>query len=166
MFVHEDAHLITAAKTTRDAECKGSVRICHKSHIAEGAVYGIIRTVAECDLQLSRHVDLTSDGKQILCRCLRIRFYIECLTFLHAGERTHHDISRIVSTAASAVNFTCDGFLHENRNLLCFQVMELYSLAGGELHELHAIVFYCLNEEFQALFCQVSACHSETQHMF
>ena len=27
MFVHEDAHLITAAKTTRDAECKGSVRI-------------------------------------------------------------------------------------------------------------------------------------------
>ena len=47
MFIHKDSHLIAAAESARDAKCKGSIRVCHKSHIAEGAVYGIIRTVAE-----------------------------------------------------------------------------------------------------------------------
>ena len=110
-------------------------------------------------------MDLASNREQVLCRCLRIRFYIECLTFLHAGERTHHDISRIVSTAASAVNLTRDGFLHEDRNLLCFQVVELHGLTGGKLHKLHTVISHCLGEEFQTFFRQVPACHSETQHV-
>ena len=118
MFVHENAHLITAAETACDAESECSVRVRHESHIAERAVYGIVSTVAECDLQLSRHMDLTGNGEQVLCRRLRIWLHIECFALLNTGERAHHDISRVVSAAATAVDLAGNRFLHEDRNLL------------------------------------------------
>ena len=118
MFIYEDSHLIAAAESAGDPECECSVRICHESHITECTVYRIVSSVAERHFQLSRHMDFTSDGEQILCRCLRIRLYIECFPFLYSGERAHHDISRIVSAAAPAVDLGIDCFFHEDRNLL------------------------------------------------
>ena len=128
-------------------------------------MYGIVSTVAECDLQLSRHMDLTGNGEQVLCRRLRIWLHIECFALLNTGERAHHDISRIVSASATAVDLAGDSFLHEDRNLLCFQVVELHGLTGGELHKLHTVISHCLGKKLQTFFRQVSACHSETQHV-
>ena len=162
----QHAHAVArGSQSPGDAEGEGPVGLGLEAHVPEGAVDRVVHPVGKGDLQLSRHVNVPADGKEIFGHRLRPRTHIERLALLNAGEGTAHNVPGIVSAPAPADNAVGDGFLHDGGHLIRRKVVELHRFAGGELHPPDMVFLHRIGQEFQLLLGQPPAGQPQTEHV-
>ena len=164
-FCRQNAHAPAAAQAAGNVQLKGAVRLRHKAHIAERGVHTVIHAVAERNLQLARHVDVTADGKQILRCGLGPGHNVKSFAGLHAGQGAGLNVAGVITAAAAGDNAAGDGGLHDGRHLVRGQIVHLDRFAGGQLQEWHMVLLNSLCHKVQALRRDPAARQAQPQHM-
>ena len=128
-------------------------------------MHTVIHAVAERNLQLARHVDVTADGKQILRCGLGPGHNVKSFAGLHAGQGAGLNVAGVITAAAAGDNAAGDGGLHDGRHLVRSQIVHLDRFAGGQLQEWHMVLLNSLCHKVQALRRDPAARQPQPQHM-
>ena len=166
-FLNEQALFgIRRAHTARNVDAEAAVLVCHKAHIAERGVYGVRRAATERYLELARHFDLSGDSKQIFRDSLSVGETVCEFSLLHAGQRTAHDVARVVTAAALCVDPDIDHLFHDDRQHSRGKIVELHCLTGGELDFVYLVFIDDSGQKFQLFLRHTPAGAAQAQHIF